>query len=391
MARRRERGEGSIYFDARNNRYAAALSLGSRGDGTRARRTVVGKTKAEVRAKLREVRKAVDAGMPPPDGRLTVGKFLDNWLTTLPGTVEPSTLNGYAIVVRLHLKPAIGSRLLAKLSVTDVDALWAAKREAGLSPNYQRIIRATLRRALTRAERDGLVVRNVAALSTPPKLPRIEQEHLTVTRAKQLLAAVRGDRMEACYALMLSYGLRRGEALGLCWTDLDIEARTLAVRRAVKRETLQPGAEGGFPRKKTRLVLGELKTGTSRRTLTLTPPILELLRTRRARLAAERLAAGPLWHETGLIFPSATGTPYDPDNFAHAFRRACIRAGLGNVHPHQLRHSAASIMLAQGVSLHTIKDVLGHSSIRVTSDFYAHLEDRERRAAAEAVSSVLFQ
>lgn len=390
MTSRRGHGEDSIYFDAAKARWTAAVSLGRRPDGTRHRAKVTGRTKGEVRTKLRELRSTVDAGLAVPDNRLTVATFLDRWLATLPGTLEPSTLNGYAVVVRLHLKPTLGAKLLSKLTVADVDTAWAAKRAEGYAPNYLRIMRATLRRALGWAERGGLVIRNVASLSAPPKLAQADGRSLTIDQAHALLAAARDDRLSACYLLMLAYGLRRGEALGLAWTDLDYDAGTLAVRQGVKRNSLQPNADGSYPEgRRTRLVLGVLKTPKSRRTLTLTAPLLDALRTHRARQAAEKLALGALWQEHGLLFPSAVGTPLDPNNFARSFHALCAAAGLGRWRPHEARHSAASIMLAQGTPLHVVSEVLGHSSIAITKDVYGHLLGGEKRAAAEMMTAAL--
>ncbi|MGH3501572.1 MAG: tyrosine-type recombinase/integrase [Nocardioidaceae bacterium] len=118
--------------------------------------------------------------------------------------------------------------------------------------------------------------------------------------------------------------------------------------------------------------------------------LIEVLRRHRARQAEERVAAGALWQDRDLIFPSAVGTPLDPDNFSHVFSRLCERAGIGRWHPHELRHSGASLMLAQGTPLHVVSEVLGHASIAVTKDVYGHLVEGDKRAAAETMTSTLF-
>jgi site-specific recombinase XerD len=140
---------------------------------------------------------------------------------------------------------------------------------------------------------------------------------------------------------------------------------------------------------RTRLVIGELKTARSCRTLFLTPELVELLRRHRARLAEERMAIGPTWREHDLIFPSALGTPMDPDNVSHCFSRICRRAGLGHWHLHELRHSGASLMLAQGTDLYVVFEVLGHSSVAITKDVYGHLVEGQKRAAAARMSQAL--
>jgi integrase len=162
--------------------------------------------------------------MPVSDDRLTVGAFLDRWLTGLPGQVSEKTVDSYADTVRLHITPSLGRKVLRRLTVSDVDQLLAWKRSAGYSANTVRIIRAVLRRALRQAEREGLVSRNAAALSSAPRVRGDEGRALSVDQAKALLDQVRGTRDEPLLTVMLAFGLRRGEALGLRWSALDWDA-----------------------------------------------------------------------------------------------------------------------------------------------------------------------
>ena len=181
---------------------------------------------------------------------------------------------------------------------------------------------------------------------------------------------------------MLTLGLRRGEVLGLSWTDVDLgKARSLTVRRSLARSRSMPGT-------KTRIVVGDVKTARSRRTMHLPDPVVDVLKAHKAKQALERLAAAE-WQDHGLVFSSRIGTPLDPDNFARRFVALAEKAKLGHWHPHEARHSAASIMLAQGVPLQVVSEVLGHSSIRLTKDVYGHLEAAARQEATEATASVL--
>src|SRR5215469_11538499 len=141
---------------------------------------------------------------------------------------------------------------------------------------------------------------------------------------------------------------------------------------------------------RTQLTIAELKTPRSRRTLTLTAELLAALRQHHARQAEARIAAGALWRDHGLIFTTEIGTPIDPESFAHTFSRLCKKAGLGHWHPHELRHSGASLMLAQGTPLHVVSEVLGHASITITKDVYGHLVEGDKRAAAESMTGALF-
>jgi len=213
-----------------------------------------------------------------------------------------------------------------------------------------------------------------------------EGRTLTVEQARELLEAAAGYRFETAVVLALAHGMRRGEVLGLHWSALDWEAGTLRVTHGVKRVKDRDASSG----RRTRLVVSELKTPKSRRTLTLTPQLVPRFRQHRVRQAEAQMAAGPLWQDHGLIFASEVGTPMDPDNFSHSFARLCERAGLGHWHPHELRHSGASLMLAQGTPLHVVSEVLGHASIAITKDVYGHLLEGDKRAAAESMSRALF-
>ncbi|MEV4562239.1 site-specific integrase [Nonomuraea sp. NPDC049419] len=215
--------------------------------------------------------------------------------------------------------------------------------------------------------------------------PLEEGRTLTAEEGKRLLQAVMDHRMGVLVLLALVFGLRRGEALGLMWDAFDPEARTLRVTHSVKRlKNRDPRATT-----KTRIVISELKTKRSRRVLCLTPELVEAIKRHKAAHNKERLKAGDAWLEHGLMFPTAFGNPSDPDTFSHLFSRLAKRAGLGHWHPHELRHSGASLMLAQGTPLHVVSEVLGHASIAITKDIYGHLLEGDRRAATEAISSAL--
>jgi integrase len=384
VSSRRASGEDSIYKDG--DRWRGAVSLGYDADGQRVRKKVSGRTRAEAAEKLRKLRQQVDSGIVSDD-RLTVQAFLDRWLTVnLPGSVAEPTEDNYVDTVRLHLVPALGRKRLVKLTVADLDKLWKAKRDAGYSSNSVRIMRTVLRKALGQAEREGIVSRNVAGLSAPPRIRAKQGRTLTVEQARQLLDAAAGYRFEAAVVMALAYGMRRGEVLGLHWSALDSKAGRLGVTHGVKRVKNRDVSSG----RRTRLVVREVKTPKSRRTLALTPEMVAMFRQHRVRQAEAQMAAGALWQDHGLIFASEVGTPMDPDNFSHSFSRLCERAGLGHWHPHELRHSGASLMLAQGTPLHVVSEVLGHASIAITKDVYGHLLEGDKRSAAESMSRALF-
>jgi integrase len=310
---------------------------------------------------LHRVHGQVAAGLPLGDDRLTVATYLNGWLRdVLPGEVTSNTAANYAWAIRTHINPALGKCQLRKLRPADVASFLRGKVDSGLSHNSVVRLRQVLVKALRHAEREGFVGRNVAALVPAPVGERPIGRSLTVAQARQLLRAVDGDRLEAAYATMLMIGLRPGEALGLAWEDVDLENGVLRVRRALRREG-------------SRLVLVDPKTPRSRRTLALPSPVAEALREHRQHQREERVAAGPNWSDSGLVFTTSRGTPIDPRNFRRSFSRVTMDAGLGRWHPHELRHSAVSLLSAAGVPLEDVADLVGHDSTRMTSGVYRHI------------------
>jgi integrase len=356
---RRTNGEGSIYQTADGRWRAATIGPDGR------RRYLSGRTRADVGRKLKAAQRRHDDGLPNGDARLIVAAFLDDWLTkVLPGrgrVKSTNTIDNYAWAIRQHVSPALGRHKLRALTPEHVEQMLRAKASAGMARNSVMRLRAVLVMALTHAERRGLVYRNAARLAEMPAdaRPPAEGRSLTVDQAAALLDAAEDDRLEALYMTGLMLGLRPGELLGLSWDDLDLEAATVQIRRALKRE-------------RGELRLGEPKTTRSRRALDLPAPVVDALRAHRRRQAEERLIAGPEWDEHGLVFVNHFGRPIDPSNLRRAFAALTKRAGLGHWHPHELRHSTASLLSAAGVPLEHVADVLGHDGTRMTAQVYRH-------------------
>jgi integrase len=380
-ARRRGKGEGSITRLA-DGRWQGRVDLGS-PNGRRVRKAVYGKTRQEVQQKLRQLLAARDQGRPlAGDDRLTLGAYLERWLQDVAARrVRPSTLVRYTIDVR-RLTAALGRVRLSRLTAADVQRFLNGLSDQGLSSASVRHCRATLRAALNQAVAWDLIPQNPAggkkvAVPTPakPELPA-----LTPTLARQVLQAVAGTETETPVMLALYLGLRQGEVLGLTWSDvrLDADPPTLTVRHQLQRL-------GGAWR------LLPPKSATSRRTLPLPPPVVQALVAERRRQAAARLAAGPLWQPPipDLVFTTATGQPRHGAWLTHAVQRQLARAGLPKLRFHDLRHAAASLLVASGVSLKAISDLLGHSQISMTADTYSHISDAVRREVVDRLAALL--
>lgn len=274
---------------------------------------------------------------------------------------------------RDNVKPALGHITLTRLRPADVSAMQRAMAERGLSASTINGARNVLGRALRRATQEDMLARNVASVVDGPRVLRTEGRSLTLAQAKTMLGAAVGDRLVAAYILLLALGLRRGEVLGLRWNDLDLDGDPA---RIYIRQQLQRHARAG-------LHLTELKTPKSLRTLDLPPQVVAALRAHKARQSTERLRLGEAWQNAqGLVFTTPIGTPLDPDNFRRQITALTERAGLGKWTSRELRHSAGSLLFAMGVPMKVVSETLGHSSERVTSEVYVHVQAEHRAAAA---------
>jgi integrase len=373
---KRANGEGSIFRRA-DGTWSAELSYRDE-HGAPKRRTVYGKTQAEVRAKMAQLRKRLDAGDPIKDTTMTVAAWLDDWISkALPASDrKQATIDLYASIAKKHLVPILGGRRLDKIRPSDVEALILTKRQAGLAQSTVRTIYTVLRSALDIAMRDGLLARNPAAAVRRPAVDRQEASYLSVEQAQRLLEEMRGERLEPLFRLMLATGLRRGEALALHWSDIDLDRAMLRVRWTLTRTS-----KG--------LQLGEPKTEKSRRTVPLPRSTVEVLRAHRGRHAAHRLAAAEVWQDSDLVFTTEIGTPLEPRNVLRQFDKIARRAGLRDVHLHTLRHSTASFLLAAGTHTKVVQEHLGHSSYAITADIYSHVAPEQRREAADRLDEAL--
>ncbi len=232
---RRANGEGSL-FRRKDGTWSAELSY--RDDyGTLKRRTVYGRTQAEVRANIRDARERIESGAPVKDASMTVSAWLEDYISKSLAASDrkQATKDLYATLARTHLVPTVGMIPLGRLRPSDVEALIVIKRDAGLSGSTIRTIYTVLRSALDIAARDGLIRSNPAAAVRRPGVERKDAPHLTAEQAQVLLEAIKGDRLESLFRVMLATGLRRGEALGLHWSDVDLDAALLRVRWTLSR------------------------------------------------------------------------------------------------------------------------------------------------------------
>ena len=358
MSKRRGRGEGSIY------RRKDGLWVGQykvqTPEGTKTK-YIYSKTRKDAATRLAKAIAERDAGLVFDAGALTIGAYLDRWLDTIRDTVKQRTWNRHEEVSRLHLKPALGNVRLNNLNALQVQSLYRAKLDSGLSPRTVQIIHATLHKALKQAVRWSLVPRNVAEAVNAPKPAKKEIEPLTVDQAKKLLQTAKETqpRLYALYVLAVSTGMRSGELLGLQWRDVDLKAGMLQVRRTVFNGNVNSP-----------------KTAHSSRSIRL------------AKTATDALNQHP--RKSEWVFPTSVGTSLSVHNLHNRSWKPLLKsAGLPNIRFHDLRHTCATLLLTMAVHPKVVQELLGHTSIQITLDTYSHLLPDMGDIAASAMDDAL--
>jgi integrase len=368
----------------KNNRWYVDVDVPAGPDGKRRRRGVGGfKTKREAKAAEAEALRRIRDGVFVEPSRLTVGAYLtEMWLPSMVSQVRATTLGGYRHNVRAYIVPRLGDISLQRLTTARVGAFYGELVASGgkggrpLSPKTVRYVHTTLRRALRDAMADGLVVRNVAAQARPPRARRVEMHTWTAAELGTFLSSVREDRLYAAWLLLATLGLRRGELLGLRWPDVDLATGRIAIRNTLVMVDGKPA-------------MAEPKTAKGRRSLTVAPQVLEAVRAHRAHQAAERLSWGVDYTDSGLVITAEDGRPMHPETLSGLFVRLAKRAGLPPIRLHDLRHSVASILLAQGVHPKVVSEQLGHATIALTLDTYSHVIPSLQQEAAGVMAAAI--
>jgi integrase len=376
MAKRRGNGEGSIRKrkDGRwEGRYTVHTSEGRR------QKTVYGVTRKEVAEKLTEVMAARDKGVVLDAGKVTVAEHLERWLEDV---VEPSashrTYSTNAQQVRDHIAPTLGRIKLKDLRKAHIDRLYREKLDSGLSPSTVRRVHAVLHKALEEAVKGDLIPRNPATHANRPKVKQDEIEPLDASQAAAFLKAAKGDRFEALYILCLMCGLRQGEALALRWRDIDLDGGTLRVNLQLQRVRGGGGLQFSEPK------------NASRRTVGLPQRAVSALKSHRKRQLEEKLAAGSLYRDEGLVFASGHGTPIDAQNVVNRYYKPLLkRAGLPPIRFHDLRHSCLSLLAQRGEPIRDLQALAGHATAAFTLQRYTHHYDASARRTAEAIDDIL--
>lgn len=364
---KRGHGEGTIY-QRKDGRWVASITLENRR-----RKTFYSKTRKEVQEKLRVALNEQKQGILSTGPQQTMKQFLEQWLEEVhKPSIRIGTYKGYRGYLDKHILPALGHIPIQKLTPQHVQAFYSRKQQEGLSAKSVNNIHGMLHKALDHAVRWGLAPRNVCDAVSLPKQSRHETQPLTEKQARQLLVSAQGHKLEGLLTLAITSGMREGELLALKWQDINFDARSLHIRHSMGYIPGQGYLEF------------EPKTSKGRRKIVLPPFVCEALKQHRTRQLEARLKVGTRWQDHDLVFCNIYGGYLDPAHLRQRFDKLLKDAGLPDVRFHDLRHSAATILLSMGVPAKVVQEILGHSQISMTMDIYSHvLPDMQQEAMAK--------
>src|SRR6266487_2109060 len=374
MTEKKRRGhhEGSVYFDASRDRWVAAISV-SPGK----RKKFYFEKKQDAIKKKNEALRELERGTLATGTQRKLGEYLVDWLDNVhKSKLRIGTYMNYKKLIG-YMAANLGDVWLQKLTPQRVQAFYAKKLEEGLSSKVVHDIHGVLHLALKNAVRWGMVSRNVCDLVTPPRIVSREVVPLSVEQARLLIKHVRGHRLEVLLAVAVVTGMRRGELLALRWSDIDFDRRRLLVLHSVDF----------IP--KYGYVEGKPKTAAGKRWISFPAFLLDMLKQHQAQQLRLRDNAEK-WEDRDLVFPNLSGGYLHPNHMGEKFRELLKEAGLPAIHFHDLRHSAATILLCMGVNVKVIQELLGHSDISVTLGVYGHLLPSMQQAVVDTWDGVFW-
>jgi len=370
MTRRRGNGEGCLHHKA-NGSWRALVSIQRR----RMSRTF--KTRGEAQLWIRQTLQQIDSGMTYLSTKRSLAEHLNTWLENEKPVLRPSSWIHYSQLVCMYINPNIGKISMKDLRTEHVQQFYSRLNNQGIGAHTVRKVHAVLSHSLNTAVETGVIVRNPVSFAHPPKKPITEMKILDESQASHFLISIIGNRWEALFRLEVVTGMRQMELLGLKWIDLDWLLQSIRV----ERQLVRPDGTGvNFLAPKTR---------SGKRINDLDDITIKILRNHYERQQADRLKAGERWKEYGLIFTTSIGTPIPVGELLRTFYRLLADAGLPRIRFHDLRHTAASLMLNHGVPAIVVSKRLGHARVSITEDTYGHLLPGMQVEAARIISDLV--
>jgi integrase len=410
---RASNGRANPYQKA-NGRWECFVTVGAKSDGKLDRRKVSAKTRAECVEKVKRLESLRSTGAVPKAGqRMTVGQWLDHWLENIVGpSTKPKTWVSYETNVRLYLKPAMGGLRLDRLTPEHIEQMYVEMTKDEKSPATVQSVRRTIRAALNRAVERGYLPKNPAMLAAAPRLVEEEIEPLSVDDARRILETAPTETNGAAWVVHISLGLRRGEVLALRWSDIDLDAPSLSIKRAVQRLPWRHGCDDPAgcasahhwdrctndcrgharhcpQRKDGGLVFDTPKSRAGLRSIPLPAPLVDLLTAHRAEQHRARMFAGSEWRDHDLVFAQPNGEPLDPDGQSKAWKAYLKRIGVRPARLHDARHTAATLLLLQGVDTRTVMYLMGWNEMAMAKR-YQHVVPELREAAMQRMTDALW-
>jgi len=371
MSKKRGNNEGSIY-KRKNGSWRAQVTL----DGQRLNYSA--KTRKECQEWIRSVLVEIDDGMKYANTQLTVKEYLESWLLSKKASLKPATWTHYNKLARNYIIPALGNKKIRDLETNQIQSFYNQLVSNNVGAYTVRKIHTSLHSAMNHALKSNLINRNPASAAITPSEPNREMNFLDDDQVDQFLDAASGHRWEALYQLAISTGMRQMEILGLKWKDIDWRSKIIKVERQLVRPDL--GEARFMP----------TKTKNGKRAIALGSKTISVMRNHQKSQMLDAEKAGSSWKKFGLIFTTSKGTPIHPRNLLRNFKTLLRDAGLSEIRFHDLRHTAASLMLNHGIPVIVVSRRLGHARPSITLDVYGHLMPTMQDEAARLMDELIF-
>lgn len=397
MARTKKKasnGEGSIFKD-KNGKWRASITIGKDPlTGKQKKQWFYGKSEKEVHEKKLKALSQLQNGDYIEPSKLNLEQWLHTWLWNYKKIkLQSTTFESYESIIRIHIVPLLGKKQLHKLRAEDLQKLYNNKLQfgrldgkGGLSNRTVKYIHIIMKQALSQAIKNGLLIKNVAEATTPPKLIKKEMRVLSLQEQKKFTAAIGNERLRALFILAPSCGAREGEILALKWDDIDFEKNKIRIDETVKR--IKTFSYSG---NKTKIIFKTPKTSSSNRIIDVPKMAMKELYNHRKKQFEEKLNAGKLYIDNNLVFCTNLGKPIDVSNLMRVYKRILNRSGINTkgVTFHTLRHVYGSRLNDLNTDPKTIQSLMGHSSIKTTMDIYVHTSEQKHKEAADKMNTLL--